>query len=210
MNIIKRTAHIVGYLFSYVAPVHIAELCRAVVTHVFTGFVCRKFKYFGEGALLGAPAEKLYGLQNISIGKNTEIGRGVILTAWPGRIIDNPNLVIGDNCNIGIRSHLSAAVGIHIGNNLLTGPNVLIVDNAHGSFQMDQLGIHPSCRPLTSKGEVVIGNNVWLGANVCVMPGVKIGDGAIVAANSVVTHDVPPYTMAAGAPSKIVKTCEKM
>jgi len=51
----------------------------------------------------------------------------------------------------------------------------------------------------------VIGNNVWLGNNVCIMPGVTIGDGAVVGANSVVTKDVPAYSVAAGIPAKIVK-----
>ena len=55
-----------------------------------------------------------------------------------------------------------------------------------------------------SKGGVIIGNGVWLGNNVCVMPGVRIGDGAVVGANSVVTHDVPPYTIVAGIPARII------
>ncbi|MBQ7870222.1 MAG: hypothetical protein IJ355_07850 [Prevotella sp.] len=65
--------------------------------------------------------------------------------------------------------------------------------------------IHPQHRPLTSKGPVVIGNNVWLGNNVCIMPGVTVGDGAIVGANSVVTHDIPPHSVAAGIPAHIIK-----
>lgn len=50
-----------------------------------------------------------------------------------------------------------------------------------------------------------IGNNVWLGNNVCVMPEVTIGDGAIIGANSVVTHDIPAYCMAAGVPARVIK-----
>jgi len=53
---------------------------------------------------------------------------------------------------------------------------------------------------------VVIGNNVWLGNNVCILAGVTIGDGAIVAANSVVTKDVPAYSLVAGVPAVIKKT----
>ena len=60
-------------------------------------------------------------------------------------------------------------------------------------------------RPLYSKEPVVIGNNVWLGNNVCVMPDVTIGDGAIIGANSVVTHDISAYAVAVGIPAKIIK-----
>ncbi|MBQ0111473.1 MAG: CatB-related O-acetyltransferase [Oscillospiraceae bacterium] len=55
------------------------------------------------------------------------------------------------------------------------------------------------------KGDTVVGNDVWIGQNVTVMPGVHIGDGAIIGANSTVTRDIPPYTVAAGNPAKVVK-----
>ena len=56
-----------------------------------------------------------------------------------------------------------------------------------------------------SKGDIVIGNDVWIGMNAKIMSGVKIGDGAVVAANSVVTKDVPEYTIVGGNPAKIIK-----
>ena len=59
-------------------------------------------------------------------------------------------------------------------------------------------------RPLISKGCVVIEDNVWLGDNVCVLPGVTIGKGSVIGANSVVTHSIPPYSIAVGTPAKIV------
>ena len=57
-----------------------------------------------------------------------------------------------------------------------------------------------------NRGDTVIGNDVWIGMEAIVMPGVTIGDGAIVAAKSVVTHDVPPYAVVAGNPARIVKS----
>ncbi|MBR4243334.1 MAG: hypothetical protein IKR98_05525 [Bacteroidaceae bacterium] len=60
-------------------------------------------------------------------------------------------------------------------------------------------------RPIVSKGPVVIEDNVWIGEMACIMPGVTIGRGAIVGANAVVTHDVPPYTLVAGNPARIIK-----
>ena len=63
----------------------------------------------------------------------------------------------------------------------------------------------PTLDDLPLKGDTVVGNDVWIGQNVTVMPGVHIGDGAIIAANSVVTKDIPQDTIAAGVPCKIIK-----
>ncbi len=64
----------------------------------------------------------------------------------------------------------------------------------------------PSFTDLPIKGDTVIGNDVWIGQNVTVLPGVHIGDGCIIGANSVVASDIPPYTVAAGNPCKVKKT----
>ncbi|HKD97124.1 MAG TPA: CatB-related O-acetyltransferase [Micromonosporaceae bacterium] len=58
---------------------------------------------------------------------------------------------------------------------------------------------------LPSRGDTVVGNNVWLGMGTIVMPGIRIGDGAIVAAGSVVTSDVPPYAIAGGNPAREIR-----
>lgn len=63
----------------------------------------------------------------------------------------------------------------------------------------------PSLEDLPLKGDTVIGNDVWIGQNVTIMPGIHIGDGAIIAANSVVTKNVPPYHIAGGNPIRIIK-----
>lgn len=63
----------------------------------------------------------------------------------------------------------------------------------------------PSLDDLPLKGDTVVGNDVWIGQNVTVMPGVHIGDGAIIAANSVVAKDMPPYAVAAGNPCRVIR-----
>lgn len=63
----------------------------------------------------------------------------------------------------------------------------------------------PALEDLPFKGDTVVGNDVWIGQQVTIMPGVNIGDGAIIAANSVVTKDVPPYHIVGGNPSRILK-----
>lgn len=113
--------------------------------------------------------------------------------------------MIGNNCSIRNNAHITAINCIRIGDNLLTGTNVLITDNSHGQSTREHMSLPFTERPLYSKGPVVIGNNVWLGNNVCVMSGVTIGDGAIIGANAVVTHDIPAYAVAAGILAKVVK-----
>jgi virginiamycin A acetyltransferase len=67
-------------------------------------------------------------------------------------------------------------------------------------------GFDPKTWEAENRGDTVVGNDVWIGMEAIIMPGVTIGDGAIVAAKSVVTHDVPPYAIVAGNPAKVVKT----
>ena len=120
-----------------------------------------------------------------------------------------PELTIGNGCNLGEYNHITAVNRIVIGNNLFTGRFVLITDNSHGGLGKEELSMHPSHRQIVSKGEVVIGNNVWLGDKVSILSGVHIGDGSIIGANSVVTHDVPSYSIAAGNPAKVIKSISK-
>ncbi len=150
---------------------------------------------------------KLIGLKYVSVGDGTYISPGVQLTAWDSHngIRFTPSIVIGNRCTIRHNAHITAINSITIGDNLLTGTNVLITDNSHGQSTREHMSLPFTERPMYSKGPVVIGNNVWLGNNVCVMPGVTIGDGAIVGANSVVTHDLPAYSVAAGIPAKVIK-----
>ncbi|MCI8808749.1 MAG: Vat family streptogramin A O-acetyltransferase [Oscillibacter sp.] len=63
----------------------------------------------------------------------------------------------------------------------------------------------PAIEDLPLKGDTVVGNDVWFGQNVTVLPGIHIGDGAIIAANSVVAKDVPPYCVAGGNPSRVIR-----
>jgi len=146
---------------------------------------------------------------------SVKIGSGCYIDAYnviecSARLVENgktvfPELTIGNGCNLGEYNHITAVKRIVIGNNLLTGRFVLISDNAHGRFEIEELDTPPSHRDIVSKGEVVIGNNVWLGDKVSVLPGVHIGDGCIIGANSVVTHDIPPHCMAAGIPAIVIR-----
>ena len=204
-GLIKPIAEGTGQLLSYVFPPVFFRLVTAFGVHIYAGYWSRHFKQWGSNSILGCPLERTNRLDLVTVGDHCEIDKHTVLTVFP-QGEDKPEIKIGNGCHIGAYAHLTAICGITIGNNLLTGTNVIITDNAHGATdRIEALKTAPEARPLLTKGEVVIGNNVWLGNNVCVLPGVRIGDGVVVAANSCVTHDLPNYCVAAGCPAKIIK-----
>lgn len=149
------------------------------------------------------------GNRNIRIGNNTSVQAYSILGCWEQYGKNDcyePEICIGDNCIIGEYCHITAINRIKIGNGLLTGRFVYIGDNAHGGLSWEEAGIAPVSRKLISKGEIIIGNNVWIGDKVSILGGVNIGDNVIIGANSVVTKDIPSNTMVAGIPAKILKS----
>lgn len=148
------------------------------------------------------------GENHIRIGEGTSIGEHCILSAWERTCAGgdfHPEIHIGQNCCIGEYNHITSTNKIVIGDNLLTGRWVTITDNSHGETDFDTLQIPPLMRFVTSKGPIVIGDNVWIGDKATILPGVSIGEGAVIAANSVVTKDVPAHCVAAGNPAKIIK-----
>lgn len=180
---------------------------KAVKIHFYTGRVRKRFYSFGKGSTIAHKMLIDEGLDLICVGKHSAIGKNAMLTAWnKGGDAKRPLIVIGNDCYIGAYVHITSVNGIKIGNNLLTGTNVLITDNAHGMSDHDTMMVPPFERSIVSKGNIVIGDNVWIGNNVCVMPGVHIGDGVIIGANSVVTKDVPPFSVVAGTPARILNS----
>lgn len=151
------------------------------------------------------------GEQYIRFGDNIYFGHSTFLTAWDTYREQHfsPCIEIGNNCHFGAYNHLTCINKIKIGDGCLTGKWVTITDNSHGETDQDNLLIAPIERKLTSKGPVIIGNNVWIGDKATILPGVTIGDGAVIAANTVVTKDVPAFCIAAGNPMRIIKKEQK-
>lgn len=147
------------------------------------------------------------GSQFIKIGHNCSFGDYIFLTAWNSyyEFKYHPEIIIGDNCNFGAFNHISSINRVIVGNGVLTGKWVSIIDNNHGDTSYKMSCTPPSERPIFSKGPVVIGNNVWIGDKVTILAGVNIGNGAIIAANSVVTKDIPSFSVVGGNPAKIIK-----
>lgn len=124
-------------------------------------------------------------------GKNVNIEKGAQFST---------EVSLGDNSGIGVNATISSYVTI--GNNVMMGPECLIYTANHTMQRRDipmRLQGHEQARP------VVIGNDVWIGGRVIILPGVHIGDGAVIGAGSVVTKDVPPYAIVGGNPAKVIK-----
>lgn len=119
---------------------------------------------------------------------------------------ESPVLVIGENCKMNDRVHISAHESVVIGDNVLMGSNILITDNSHGSYGEGCEGpdVAPDDREIVTS-PVRIGDNVWIGEFASILPGVTVGDGAVVGSHSVVTHDVDPGTVVAGNPARPLK-----
>ena len=181
----------------------ISEKWRVIKSQWIAG----KMAEAGDGVFFKYVAQ-LHDPQYIHIGNSTSFGKDLFLTAWGGVSDREPNLSIGSNCSFGAYNHITCANRVTIGDSLLTGKWVTITDNSHGETDKDTLGMRPQKRPITSKGPVVIGNNVWIGDKATILPGVSIGDGAVIAANAVVTKDVPAYSVVGGNPAKVIKINE--
>lgn len=153
---------------------------------------------------------RISGSRRIAIGPGV-FARGPIwieaVSEYEGETFDS-NIVIGRNLRCSDRVHITAISSIVIGDDCLFGSGVLISDNAHGVYDGQRAGldIHPALRPLFSKGGVTIGARCWLGDNVVVLGGVEIGEGSVIAANSVVTRSIAPYSLAAGAPARLLRS----
>ena len=115
-------------------------------------------------------------------------------------IFENAELILGDNIQINNFCHIACAERVDIGNNVLISSHVYISDHDHRTDrQLDVLSPELVCDP------VKIGTNTWIGENVCILKGVKIGKNCTIAAQSVVTKDVPAYSIVGGVPAKCIK-----
>ena len=201
-QIIKNYIKYIGKLYSYVYPNKINKCINTLKNNLYTGYIQKNFAHFGNSVIMWKPYT-LLGTQNIYIGNNVVIESGVQLVTYSTKDY-KPEIHISDNTLIRRNSHITAINKIRIGKNVLTGTNVLISDNEHGESSRQNMNVQPRLRQLVSKGEVIIEDNVWIGNNVCILGGVRIGMGSIIGANTVVTKDIPPYSIAAGVPAKII------
>lgn len=124
---------------------------------------------------------------------------------------DNVNIESGarfatGGISIGSGSGLGVNCSVHgplkIGDNVMMGPDVTILTHTHNIERTDiPMGQQGGMRV----AEVVVGNDVWIGMRVVIMPGVKVGNGAVIGAGAIVTKDVPDYAIVGGVPVQVIK-----
>lgn len=149
---------------------------------------------------------RMKGGHNIVVGNDVIIRKNSTIAAqtqYFGQKLSSA-IIIEDGVDLGEDTFITASNRIVIGRNSLFGRMVTVTDNSHGTTTMDDLSKAPHMRNVVSKGEVVIGENVWIGDKATILPGVHIGEGAVVGANAVVTKDVPPFCVVGGIPAKIL------
>lgn len=174
---------------------------------LYTCLLKRKFGYFGKNSLI-KPFLNSSNEKYISIGNNVNIGsfcRITVSTEFGGIKCKSKNkirLKIGNNVDIGNNTFISSNNNIEIGNHVIMAPDVFITDHEHGFYDIEK-NLHE--QSLTEGGYVKIGDNVFLGVKSTILKNVIIGEQSVVAANSVVTKDIPPYCIVAGNPAKIIK-----
>lgn len=204
-NFILKVVRALGLLLgniSRIAPAKPEYLLYVLRRAIITGRYKSWFRSFGANSWL-APGITLGNPQFISIGNDSSVMSHCVLETCPE--IAKPDLQIGNGVSLGEYTHITCATKVVIGDGVLTGRYVLITDNAHGASLEEESDTPPLARALTSKGQVLIGKNVWIGDKATILPGVTVGDGTIVAANAVVTKNVPSYAVVGGNPAKVLK-----
>ena len=151
---------------------------------------------------------RVRGKQYIKIGKGFTTGFNCRIDALNINNFGEKYLIeIGENVEINDEVHIGATQKIIIEDNVLIASKVYISDHNHGSYKGDEqdspMSI-PKGRKIHSS-PIRIEKNVWIGELCCILQGVTIGEGSIIGAMSVVTKDIPPYTIAVGSPAKLIK-----
>ena len=159
----------------------------------------RAFSCLYSNLLISLPYEfskckiRYYNKRGCKIHRRTNISPNVRII---GKFEMGEGSSIAQNCSISGES-----VGVFIGKNVMIAPNVVIVAFNHGYEQTDL----PMVKQIISEASVIIEDDVWIASNCTIGKGVRIGKGSIIAANSFVNKDVPPYSIVGGVPAKVIK-----
>lgn len=141
--------------------------------------------------------------RGVVFGRHCTVGR--FATIRPTNVLVDElgeGLRMGDNSNIGSYAYIGCSGYIEIGQNVMMGPRVaLLAENHH--FERTDV---PMIRQGVERKTIRIADDCWLGAGCIVLAGVNIGTGVVVAAGAVVARDVPPYTVVAGVPARVVRS----
>ena len=180
-------------------PNIIQRIFRKINQFIFWIFYKKSFHFLSRSSLFNSPF-RIDGSGGISVGDRTSFQRGVWLYCCG---IDNiqANLSIGRSGVFGYNNHITCVRSVTIGDFVLTSNNVYISDNIHEYEDITKPIIDQAIK---FKRAVEIGDGSWIGENVSII-GASVGRNSVIGANSVVTHDIPDYSVAVGAPAKVIK-----
>ena len=172
-----------------------SKLSRTLVRQVVPGFVSTLYYYYRCHCVVHPSA-------SVQISRGIEFGRKTTVHRYSRIIIGNGRLVMGSECNI--QSFTILAMGdahMQIGNHVRIGPNCNLLAADHEFTDRDTPIIR---QRMVSKG-LRIEDNVWIGANCVVLPGLTVGTGSVVGAGSIVTKDVPEFAVVVGNPARVIR-----
>lgn len=148
------------------------------------------------------PNVQIFGIDNVSIEKNCTIGENSLFTI-NNRSNKDIQLAISSNVYIGRNNFITVGKSVYISDYCILGNNCSLIC-ADKVFNSPLIPYAVS--GITLEKSITIGSNCWFGNDVSVIGNVKIGHGSIIGANTVVTKDIPPFSMVVGNPAKIIKT----
>lgn len=164
--------------------------------------VLRRYRYRILGMKIGGGTNLPYLYvtwpHQIALGRNCKLEQNIFFK-FDGIWQKGPSIVIGDSVFLGVGCEFNIRKGITIGNNSLIASGCRFIDHNHGMEIGELMRLQHG-----PEEAICIESDVWLGCNVVVLKGVKIGNGAVVAAGAVVTKSIPPYEIWAGIPAKRV------
>jgi len=162
-----------------------------LIYRFFSGFLYSfLLKGYGKKSFVH-PLASIRNHREISIGTNVIINKNVVI--WVG------SLTLGNNIQINPNTCIYGRV--IIGNNVMIAPNCMIAAGNHGVEVTGEPMISQKC---TTKGPIMIGDDVWVAANSVLLDGVNVGSGAIIGAGSIVTKDVPSMAIVVGNPARVI------
>lgn len=178
-----------------------------LLLNLYTYLIKKNFYYFGKGSIV-KPFLNTSNASKISIGKSVDVGsfcRITVSTEFAGIKCNSKNktiIKIGNNVDIGNNTFISGNNDIQIGEHVIMAPYVFITDHEH---QTDNVNKNLHQQPITNNGYVHIEDNVFIGTKASILKNVTIGKHSTIGANSVVTKDIPEYSVAVGNPAKVIK-----
>lgn len=218
---VKGEEHIIDYPFGYSELISILLLkMRSILRGTF--FV-KPFLGSSKGIIFAEKGAKILFGHKVKVGKNLNLMEYSTINALSYNGVDigdnftlgkyaiiectgvlrnvGDSLKIGNNVGMNHYCFIGVRGDVVIGDNVIFGPRVNIFSENHNFARCDTPIKHQG----VTKSKTIIGNDVWIGANVSIMAGVNIGDGSILAAGAVVTKDIEPFSIAGGVPAKVIK-----